>query len=372
LAIHGDDLIVATHGRSFWILDDLTPLRQINDQVAKSPAFLFQPQEALRWHWNRNPDTPLPPETPAGKNPPDGAIIDYFLAAAASNPLTLEIFDAAGATVRRYSSTDSPLSMDKIAGEHPIPMYWVRPSRILSAAAGMHRFVWDLHGETPKSLNKEFPISAIPHDTPQLPLGPWALPGTYTIKLTVDGKQFTQPLIVKIDPRIKTPLSDLQAQAALQNGAVAGMNQSYDALSQVQSVRAQLKESIAKAKGKLAESLEDLDKQCASLAGATSSTFFGTPPSGKQPENFSTLNQHFGQLLGIADSADAAPTTQASNVYNELSSDLNTLLKRWNDLKQNSVPKLSTELQKAGLVAIDSTKPLGQELGEVDGGDDEP
>jgi hypothetical protein len=262
--------------------------------------------------------------------------------------------------------------MDKIAGEHPIPMYWVRPSRILSAAPGMHRFVWDLHGESPKSLNKEFPISAILRDTPLLPLGTWALPGTYTVKLTVDGKQFTQPLTIKMDPRIKTPLSDLQAQAALQTGAVAGMNQSYDALIQVQSVRAQLKESIARSKGKLAESLEDLDKQCAALAGATSSNFFGTPPSGKQPENFSTLNQHFGQLLGIADSADAAPTSQASKVYAELTEELTTLLKRWNDLKQNTVPKLSSELQKAGTAAIDPNKPLGRELDEASGGDDEP
>jgi len=333
---------------------------------------LFQPQEALRWRWNRNPDTPLPPETPAGKNPPDGAIIDYYLATTASSPVTLEIFDSSGATIRRYASSDSPLAMDKIAGEHPIPMYWVRPSRILSTAAGMHRFVWDLHGETPKSLNKEFPISAIPRDTPLLPLGAWALPGNYTIKLTVDGKQFTQPLTIKMDPRIKTPISDLQAQAALQAGAVSGMNQSYDALSQVQSVRAQLKESIAKASGKLAESLQDLDKQCAALAGGTTSTFFGTPPSGKQPENFSTLNQHLGQLLGIADSADVAPTTQASSVYAELAKDLDSLMKRWNDLKQNTVPKLSSELQKAGLAAIDSSKPLDHEMGDADGGDDEP
>ncbi len=303
LAIHGDDLIVATHGRSFWILDDITPLRQLNDQIAKSLAFLFQPQEALRWRWNRNPDTPLPPETPAGQNPPDGAIIDYYLATAANGPVTLEILDSTGTTVRRYSSTDPTLPMDKIAAEHPIPMYWVRPVRILSATQGMHRFVWDLHGEPPKSLNKEFPISAIPHDTPPLPLGAWALPGSYTVRLTVDGRQLTQPLTVKIDPRIKTPLPDLQAQAALQTGAVSGMNQSFEALSQVQSVRAQLKESLSKAKGKLADSLEDLDKQCAALAGATASTFFGTPPSGKQPENFSTLNQHFSQLLGIADSA---------------------------------------------------------------------
>jgi photosystem II stability/assembly factor-like uncharacterized protein len=371
LTIHGDDLIVATHGRSFWILDNITPLRQLNDQIAKSPAFLFQPQEALRWRWNRNPDTPLPPETPAGKNPPDGAIIDYYLAAA-GGPVALEILDSAGVTVRRYSSTDQPMAMDKIASEHPIPMYWVRPSRILSAAPGMHRFVWDLHGEPPKSLNKEFPISAIPHDTPLLPRGAWALPGTYTVRLTVDGKQFTQPLTAKMDPRIKTPLADLQAQAAIEAGAVSGINQSYDALSQVQSVRDQLKESLKKTKGKLAESLEDLDKQCAALAGATTSTFFGTPPSGKQPENLSTINQHFGQLLGIADSADAAPTTQASRIYAELKEDLNALMKRWNDLKGNAVPKLSSELQGAGLAAIDSTKPLDREITQADDGDDEP
>jgi photosystem II stability/assembly factor-like uncharacterized protein len=372
LAIHGDDLIVATHGRSFWILDDITPLRQLNGQIAKSPAFLFQPQEALRWRWNRNPDTPLPPETPAGQNPPDGAFIDYYLANDANGPIALEILDSAAATVRRYSSTDPPLLIDKIAAEHPIPMYWVRPARILSATQGMHRFVWDLHGEPPKSLNKEFPIAAIPHDTPLLPLGAWALPGSYTVKLTVDGKQFIQPLTMKMDPRIKTPLQDLQAQAALQAGAVSGMNQSFEALSQVQSVRAQLKESSAKAKGKLADSLEDLDKQCAALAGATASTFFGTPPSGKQPENFSTLNQHFGQLLGIADSADAAPTTQASNVYAELTKEMGSLLKRWDDLKQNSVPKLSSELRKAGFAAIDASKPVDHDIRGVNDGDDEP
>ena len=372
LAIHGDDLIVATHGRSFWILDDITPLRQLNDQIAKAPAFLFQPQDALRWRWNRNPDTPLPPETPAGKNPPDGAIIDYYLASAASGPVTLEILDATGATVRRYSSKDLPLPMDKIAAEHPIPMYWVRPSRVLSAAQGMHRFVWDLHAEPPRSLNKEFPISAIAHDTPLLPLGARVLPGTYAIRLKVDGIQLTQPLTVKMDPRIKTPLADLQAQASLQAGAVTGMNQSFDALSQVQSVRAQLKASLSKAKGKLADSLEDLDKQCAALAGATASNFFGTPPSGKQPENFSTLNQHFGQLLAIADSADSAPTTQASKVYAELAEQLGSLLKHWNDLKRDSVPQLSSELRKAGIAEIDAGKPLDHDISGVDDGDDEP
>jgi len=281
LAIHGDDLIVGTHGRSFWILDNLTPLRQLSDETAKSSAFLFKPQDALRWRGNRNPDTPLPPEVPAGKNPPDGGILDYYLAAASQSPVLLEILDSTGSVLRRYSSADKPLDMNKIAGEHPIPMYWVRPTQILSAVAGMHRFVWDLHGTPPKALESEFPISAIVHDTPLNPHGVRALPGSYTVRLTVDGKQFTQPLILKMDPRIKSSLADLQAQANLESGAVSGMNQSYETLAQARSVRAQIKELRPKAKGKLAESLESMDKQCAALEGATASTFFGTPPSGK-------------------------------------------------------------------------------------------
>jgi len=116
----------------------------------------------------------------------------------------------------------------------------------------------------------------------------------------------------------------------------------------------------------------ELDKQCAALAGATSSTFFGTPPSGKQPENLSSINQHFSQLLGIADSADAAPTTQASKVYSELTEQLNLLLKRWNDLKLNTVPKLNGELQKVGGSTLDPGKAFDHDLSQAADGDDEP
>jgi photosystem II stability/assembly factor-like uncharacterized protein len=372
LTIHGDDLIVGTHGRSFWILDDLAPLRQLNNEIAKSPAYLFKPQEALRWRWNRNPDTPLPPETPAGQNPPDGAILDYYLASAAHGPVVLEILDSTGASVRRYSSTDAPLDIDKIAGQYPIPMYWVRPSQTLSAAVGMHRFVWDLRHAPPKALNTEFPISAILHNTPLLPLGSWVLPGNYTARLTVDGKEFTKSFAVKMDPRIKSSLADLQAQASLESGAVAGMNQSYDALTQVASIREQLKDVALKAKGKLAESLKSLDQQCAQLAGATVSTFYGTPASGKESENFSTINQHFGQLLAIADSADAAPTTQASQVYASLSEQMNDLAKRWQELAQTTIPESNQQLQKYGLPPLDLNKALEHAIGGAGDGDDEP
>jgi len=378
LVVHGDDLVVGTHGRSFWILDDITPLRQISADVAKAPAYLFAPQEAIRWRWNRNPDTPLPPEEPAGKNPPDGAIIDYFLGNAAKNGVTLEIRDEAGSMVRRYTSADAPESLEKLAAEHPIPMYWVRPTQILSGAAGMHRFVWNLRYTPPKALEYEFPISAILRDTPKYPLGAWVLPGTYMVKLTLDGQSYTRPLTVKMDPRIKTPLEDLRKQREMQLGASEGMDESYEALEQIRSVRDQLKElasnaqSKAKGKNKLTEAMASLDNQCAELEGATQRSFFGLPPSGKQRENLSTLNQHFTAMLAVSESADAAPTTQATTVEQELEEQGGILRKQWSVLRETGIPALNKNLRKAGLPTIDAKKPLSEELGGASDGDDEP
>jgi photosystem II stability/assembly factor-like uncharacterized protein len=374
LTIHADDLIVATHGRSFWILDDITPLRQLNDQVSKSQAFLFAPQAALRWHWNRNPDTPLPPEVPAGKNPPDGAILDYYLAAKAQGPVTLEVLDSTGQLVRRYSSTDKAPSMEKLAAEHPIPMYWVRPVQILSAEAGMHRFVWDLHYAPPDALEQEFPISAILHNTPLVPLGAWPLPGSYTAKLTVDGQSYTQPLTLKMDPRIQTPLDDLRKQYEMESGAVEGMNDAFESLEQVNSVREQIKElqKIPGAKEKLAKNLAALDDHCAELAGAKQHSFYGIPSAGKPAENFSTLNQHFAAILAVATSADAAPTTQATAAYKDLEESETSLRRTWSAIRERDIPSVNNELKKAGLSPIDPKKPLSEELGGAAEGDDEP
>jgi photosystem II stability/assembly factor-like uncharacterized protein len=374
LTIHGDDLIVGTHGRSFWILDDITPLRQLNDKIAQQPAFLFAPEVALRWHWNRNPDTPLPPEVPAGKNPPDGAILDYYLAAKAEGLVTLEILDSNGEVVRRYTSTDKPPSMEKLAAEHPIPMYWVRPTQILSPEAGMHRFVWELHYAPPKALEYEFPISAIFHNTPLYPLGAWVLPGAYSVRLTVGGQSYVQPLTVKMDPRIQTPSEDLRKQHEMQLGAVEGMNESYESLEQVKSVREQIKELSKKVNGKdkLAKELATLDGQCAELEGGTQHSFYGVPSSGKPPENLSTLNQHFSAILAVADSADAAPTTQAMAAYKDLEDSETSLRRHWSAIRERDIPDLNRGLTKAGLTAIDPKKPLDEELGGASDGDDEP
>jgi len=252
-------------------------------------------------------------------------------------------------------------------------MYWVRPAQVLSAGAGMHRFVWDLHYAPPESLEHEFPISAIVHDTPKYPLGAWVVPGDYAAKLTVDGKSYSQPFAVKMDPRIKTSLADLRKQFEMESGSVKGMDASFEGLSQVRTVRSQLKERGAKAgKGALADAITALDKQAAELEGAAQSNFFGLPPEAKQPENFSSLNQHFGGILAVADSADAAPTTQASAVYKELEEALGKLVARWTKIRQQDILALNAELKKAGLAAIDSNKVPESAPSTEGDGDDEP
>jgi hypothetical protein len=221
LVIHENDLVAGTHGRGFWILDDISPLRQINAESAAAEAHLFRPETALRVRWNNGTDTPLPPEEPAGQNPPDGAILYYNLKSAAT-PVTIEIFDSAKKLVRRYSSDDRPDPIDPALN---VPTYWIRPQSIPAATAGLHRFVWDLSDPAPDPVDHEYPIAAIYRDTPRAPLGVLVLPGEYSVKLTVNGKSYTQPLTVKMDPRVKTPLAGLQQQFKLAQRITALMRQ---------------------------------------------------------------------------------------------------------------------------------------------------
>jgi len=204
LIVKDDDIAVATHGRGFWILDDIEPLRQ-----ARSSSALLKPQRAWRVRWNKNTDTPLPADEPAGENPPEGAIIDYVLSSKATL-VTLEILDSDGKVVRRYAS-DDPIAPPRDTGN--VPAYWIRPQRALSTTPGMHRFTWDLY--YPPLERSGYPIAAIPHNTPPNPTSPVAMPGTYTARLTVDGKTSTQPLVVEMDPRVKTPREALAEQFRL-------------------------------------------------------------------------------------------------------------------------------------------------------------
>jgi hypothetical protein len=197
------------------------------------------------------------------------------------------------------------------------------------------------------------------------------MPGKYTVKLTVDGKTYTQPLTVRMDPRIKTPEVDLRKQFEILAGIVEGMNKTFEALQQVRALRPQLADRAARAKGALADSLNALDKQVAELEGASQGSFFGVPPSGKRPESISTLNQHLGQLLNVVDSADVAPTTQASAVYLELEGSLEELLARWKKVRDSDLPALNLSLRKAHLEELDSNKRSAPPSEDSDE-DDEP
>lgn len=233
---HGDDLVVGTHGRSFWILDDIEPLRHMIEPLRQTDAKagsadtrLFPPAEAYRVRANTNPDTPLPPEEPVGENPPDGAIIDYTVGAdiagpaASAGPLRITISDATGRVVRSFASTDVAPTPEP---DLDIPTYWIAPPAIPPATPGDHRFIWDLHETAPRALSGGYPIAAIVHATPHEPRGVLVLPGTYSIHLSVGGRTFVQPLSVRMDPRVPATPSDLRAQYALGRRAAAGIDRS--------------------------------------------------------------------------------------------------------------------------------------------------
>jgi len=205
LVIKDDDLVLGTHGRSFWILDDITPLRQIKSTTAKETV-LFKPQSSIRVRWNMNTDTPLPPEEPAGENPPDGAVIDYYLNGNA-NSISLEILNDKGTVIRTFSSKDTMYAIPPVN----IPLYWIRPQQILSGTAGAHRFLWDMK-YTPLNIPAEFPMTAVIKNTAPNATAPWVLPGNYTVRLKVNDKVYEQPLLVKMDPRVKTPMNQLKRQ----------------------------------------------------------------------------------------------------------------------------------------------------------------
>lgn len=352
LVVHENDLVVGTHGRSIWILDDISPLRQIDASASAPGARLFRPGIAYRVRRNVNTDTPLPPEEPAGQNPPDGAILYYYLPASAAGPVTLEILDRSGKLVRRYASTDQPPAQDSTLN---FPTYWIRPPRTLPAEAGMHRFIWDLRFPSPDALRHGYPISAIYRDTPREPLGPFVLPGEYTVKLTANGQSVTQPLTVKMDPRVPTPAAALQRQFALAMRLTDAIRRDYEALQQVKSLRAQLRNvraHAAQSTSALTDAIARVDESAAALEGTGGGP--GAAGISATAENLTRLNGELVTLLNIVDGADAEPTTQVVAAVGDLERALAEQLARWRDVQEREVSALDAQLRKAGLPAIRS------------------
>ncbi|HVS38298.1 MAG TPA: hypothetical protein VMS17_22260 [Gemmataceae bacterium] len=331
LVIHNDDVVVATHGRSFWILDDMNPLRQLDDKIAAADAYLFRPQAAVRVHWNNNTDTPLPPDEPAAKNPPDGAILDYYLKKKPQGPVTFEILSDTGTLVRRFSSDDKPAPV--LEKDLDVPTYWVRPTAVLSAEAGVHRFVWDLHYPPPEGTGRSYPIAAVVHDTPAEPRGPWVLPGQYTVRLTVGGDQYEQPLTVKMDPRVTTPANGLRRQYILSMRCCEDIWAAQQALRELRALRAELKESMEKTKEESArQELAARDEKAAALEGVSR----GRAERRRGQRGAASLSRVIEdetRLLEILQGADATPTAQVEKVFDEVQDSLATLLADWAKLK---------------------------------------
>jgi len=344
--IKDDDLVVATHGRGFWILDDITPLRQLEAKVTAAGAFLFQPQTAIRVRWSMNSDTPLPPDFPAGENPPDGAVIDYYLSSSVSGPATLEIKDSAGQTVRRYSSADQPQAIDPMLN---IPTYWVRPPQVLSAAPGIHRFLWDMHYPALPDIEAEYPISAVPHNTVPQPTSPWVMPGKYTVVLTANGQTYSQSLTVKMDPRVKTPAAGLEQQFQLSERLYSRLQTLAPAVAQATALHKQLLDVRHKlGEGMLAAAVDQIDHKVQAVAGGTSRR----PGAGTEPPTLGAMRTRYLALFNALQEADVAPTTQMAAAAGELERQLSPLMAQWHAIQSQDLVELNRQLKSSKLPEI--------------------
>ncbi len=360
LWIHEGDLIVATHGRSFWILDDIAPLREAAAAMANS-VHLFAPAPAYRVQRDTYTDTPLPPDEPVGANPPDGAIVDYYLPAAATT-VTVEMLDAQGHLVRRFSSTDKPEITEEELQKQLIPLYWVRAPRQLATTAGMHRWVWDLHYPAPAATRHDYPIAAVPHDTPRLPLGPTVVPGTYTVRLTVDGKTSTAPLTIKMDPRVKATPADLQKKLQAETKLASIMTESAQVLLQGGSIRAQLEKLSAQASAPTKDAIAAFEKKLNALLGAPGGFF--APPSSEV--TLARLNGQAGTLYQQVWQVDAAPTTSQMQALAATEHDSTDVLKRWSEFKNADVPALNRLLRESKVPEVQLEADIHQDEPQVD------
>jgi photosystem II stability/assembly factor-like uncharacterized protein len=315
LAVHGNDLVAATYGRSLWILDDLTPLRLAGPEILTVHSYLLKPEPAVRMRYDNDQETPLPPEEPTAKNPPDGAIIDYYLDSKPSNPLTLEIHDSQGKLVRGFTSlVPKPDTTPK-----NVPDYWFGAQPQLSTNVGMNRFVWDLRYDPPDALNFsyyggmldyiEYTLSdhALPADTPrEQTLGPIAVPGQYQLTFIGNGSVMKQPLTITLDPRVHVSQADLEAQLVASKRIVSGLAASAKSFNSLAALRAAIADRLktlgpmpeekpsagnkeagaadnAVAQANAKEKTEEekaKDAQAAKLAGARSQTNAPPLPSG--------------------------------------------------------------------------------------------
>ncbi|HEX4007897.1 MAG TPA: glycoside hydrolase [Acidobacteriaceae bacterium] len=364
LLVHDDDLVVATHGRSFWVLDDVAPLRELTANAGKQLPELFAPAPAWRVRRSNYTDTPMPPDEPMGENPPDGAVIDYDLAQSASGPATLEVLDPAGTVLRRYSSNDPVTPTAKELRTNLIPAYWPLRQGPLPTTPGMHRWVWDLRMTAPASAHYDYPISAVPGRTPLTPQGPLVLPGTYSVRLTVNGHSEAQPLTVKMDPRILTSAADLEALHTAEVAMYTTFDSASKADLEAHSVQEQLTAPGNAAVAAQLTSYTDALKKI--LSGESPAA--GEEESAKHAPGLDDVTGEAGQVYGEFDMADEPPTQALLDAATEVQRESQEALPAWEDFQAKQLPAINEVLRKAGRPAIN---PARQATDMPDAGDED-
>ena len=320
LAIKDNDLVAATHGRSFWILDDISPLRQLDAKTAAADVYLYKPAAATRRNFEGFQGTPLPPEIPKAQNPPDGAILDYYLKSDAAGEVTLEILDAKNQLVRRFSTTDRPASPAR--RRQAIADVWITPPAHLTARAGMNRFVWDLRYSIASAGG------AVDPETGQAARGPQVIPGMYQVRLTVAGQHYSQPLKVVLDPRSTATPLDLAKQFDLATKVARQMGIASQLTREIAAARAQLADLKKKtADASLLGQIASLDSEAQKIAGASGGRA-AAPPSG-----LAAVQADLNAVNGVVDSADRTPPAQAYALFQQATRDLSKYQASWQTLR---------------------------------------
>jgi len=360
LAIEQNTLVLATYGRALWALDDLSPLRELArnaSQVAASDAYLFPPETAVRMQWDTYTDTPFNPDVASAKNPPDGAIIDYYLKSAPSGDMKLEVYDSSGRLVRAYSSSGETSLPYKVN----VPDFWLAPPQLLPKKPGLNRFVWDLRYPDPEQLLYtyygihvnyfEYTLAdhAIPHNTPwHEPQGPMVLPGQYELRLTVNGKTYRRPITVKLDPRLHFSVEELGRQLDLARKIASGMDATYESYNQVEQLRSELGERIAALKEKPGDAL--------SAAQALEGKARELGDGAARPAGLGPMNRDLTRLLIAVDQADAPPAGEIIAAFGEMCTEARSALARWDDMRTGDVAKVNELLGKSGLRPLTAPK----------------
>jgi photosystem II stability/assembly factor-like uncharacterized protein len=357
LEIHGDDLVAATFGRGFWILDDISPLRQIDAKVASAEAFLYQPAAAIRMNPEGFFGSPFPPEEPKAKNPPEGALIDYFLKSAPEGEVTLEILDSKNQVVRRFSSKEREEASPRPGAVADI---WMAPPVHLTAKAGMNRWAWDLRYGPPGADDSDAAEFGLAQ-------GPQVLPGAYQARLTVAGTSiaklsYRQPFKVTLDPRSPATPAELQNQLSLCLEISAALRKAADAAREAGTLRRLLSDRRQAANGDLVSKIAALDADAARIVGAGGGGRGGRGgrggggPASATP-NLGSVASLLTAALSVAESADRSPPGSAYNISRQATLDLAALLASWKALRETRLAALNNDLRASKLAPIDLARP---------------